>query len=59
MGMGSFDEEEHARREENKHPENSGKAYDTAESGYEGCVEHELPGEVEEMIDQFQDIQEN
>lgn len=55
MSMGSFDEEEHERRERKNAEVDA--SFDDERTTYEGSVEYDAGESTEELLDQFKEIQ--
>jgi hypothetical protein len=54
MSMGSYDEEEHARRERKNN--NVDLSEDDERTEYNGSVEYDSGDSTEELLDQFKEI---
>ena len=55
MSMGSFDEEEHERRERKNAAVDA--SFDDSRTTYQGSVEYDSGDSTEELLDQFKEIQ--
>ncbi|MFB6218278.1 MAG: DUF5786 family protein [Halobacteriaceae archaeon] len=54
MSMGSYDEDEHERRERKNNEVDMSDADDR--TAYHGSVEYDAGGSAEELLDQFEEI---